>query len=1056
MPSPVRIRWICVVAIILVVLLLGTASTQAQQTIHVPADQPTIQGAINAANAGDTVLVAPGTYVENINFAGKAITVTSSSGPSVTTIDGGAHGSVVTFSTGETANSVLSGFTIRNGFQSGSFGSGITIGSASPTITGNVITGNHAAGGCGINVNGGSPLIQNNTITANDQAGAGTSGQGGGGILVSGSSSAPGAPQIIGNTITNNSVAGGGDGGGISVGYFSSPLIQGNLIQGNKAYNFGGGVALESYNSPLLVQNVIVNNISLGGGSGAGVYVSPASDSTQTMVISNTIVANSAFDNTSGVDVGGFGQHVTFTNNIIVAASGQNAVTCSSPYSSISPVLSYNDAFAVSGAAWVGICDTTTNPGNLSADPLFLSAVNGDFHVQLGSPAIDAGDSSASNLPVTDFDGNPRIAANIDLGAYEVVNTSAANISPSSLSFTPQAAGTSSSPQTATLSSTGTTPFQITSVQITGAFSVTPTCPTLGNPGGFSGISAGSTCTYDVIFTPPSGSSPGTLTGALTVNGTNGTSLVVSLSGTVPTPPPTISLSTTSLSFASQTVGTTSGPQSVTLSNTSNFNLAITSIIASQQFTESDNCGSSLAGGASCTINVSFAPTAGGAVSGTLTLTNNAANSPQSVALSGTGVTPAAVSLSPSSLAFVGQQVGTTSAPQTITLTNTGGMNLNITVISYTNPFVLLSQTCLGTVAPGASCQMTVAFKPTDGGAVSGYVQVTDDASGSPQRVTLSGTGIAPPPVASLSPSSLTFPATLVGTTSAPQTITLTNTGGSSMNITSISYSNPFSLPSTNCLGTLGAGASCQMSVAFTPTANGPVSGLLQVTDTAGGSPQSVSLGGTGITPAVVSLSTSSLNFGSQLVATTSVPLLVTLTNTGGTSLNISSISTSASFAQTNNCPATLAGGANCTISVTFKPQASGAVNGALTITDSASGSPHTVSLSGTGVDFSITAGPSSVSVSAGSSANYTVTAKALGGNMGQSISLSCSSLPAHSTCSFSPTALTPGSGSASASLWVQTSRNSGSRTPSGTYTITISGTSRDRVHGTRVTLIVR
>jgi len=120
------------------------------------------------------------------------------------------------------------------------------------------------------------------------------------------------------------------------------------------------------------------------------------------------------------------------------------------------------------------------------------------------------------------------------------------------------------------------------------------------------------------------------------------------------------------------------------LSNTSNFNLAITSIIASQQFTESDNCGSSLAGGASCTINVSFAPTAGGAVSGTLTLTNNAANSPQSVALSGTGVTPAAVSLSPSSLAFVGQQVGTTSAPQTITLTNTGGMNLNITVISYT------------------------------------------------------------------------------------------------------------------------------------------------------------------------------------------------------------------------------------------------------------------------------------------------------------------------------------------------------------------------------------
>ena len=186
----------------------------AQNVINVPADQPTIQAGINAANNGDTVQVAAGTYAEKINFVGKAIVVTSTSGPSATIIDGGANGTVVTFANGETTSAQLSGFTIRNGYQNGLSGGGILITGGSPMITGNVITGNHAAAGRGIYVNGGSPVIKNNTITANDQTGAGSGGAGGGGIAIAGSNTSPAAPQIIGNTITNNSVANGGDGGG--------------------------------------------------------------------------------------------------------------------------------------------------------------------------------------------------------------------------------------------------------------------------------------------------------------------------------------------------------------------------------------------------------------------------------------------------------------------------------------------------------------------------------------------------------------------------------------------------------------------------------------------------------------------------------------------------------------------------------------------------------------------------------------------------------------------------------------------------------------------------
>jgi hypothetical protein len=208
------------------------------------------------------------------------------------------------------------------------------------------------------------------------------------------------------------------------------------------------------------------------------------------------------------------------------------------------------------------------------------------------------------------------------------------------------------------------------------------------------------------------------------------------------------SLSPGNLTFAGQNVGTTSVAQTVTLTNkaTATAPLSITSIAASGDFAQTNNCPSSLAVGASCTINVTFTPTAAGTRTGTLTVNDNAAGSPHTVSLSGTGVAPApAVSLSPASLTFGNQNTGTTSAAQSVTLTNTGTASLSITGISISGDFAQ-TNTCGSSVGAGARCTISVTFTPTAGGTRTGTLTINDNAAGSPHTVSLTGTGVAPTP----------------------------------------------------------------------------------------------------------------------------------------------------------------------------------------------------------------------------------------------------------------------------------------------------------------------
>ena len=218
---------------------------------------------------------------------------------------------------------------------------------------------------------------------------------------------------------------------------------------------------------------------------------------------------------------------------------------------------------------------------------------------------------------------------------------------------------------------------------------------------------------------------------------------------------PAASVSPTSLSFGSESVGTSSTAQTVTLSNTGNAALSITSIgitgTGSSDFSQTNNCGSSVAAGAKCTISVTFKPAASGSLTAALALTDNATGSPQSITLTGTGTASGSsgsapsVSLSSTSLSFGSEPVDMTSAAQTVTLSNTGSAALSISsvVVGGTNPsnFAEIADTCGSSVAAGGKCTIEVTFTPAAANSYTATLSITDNATGSPQAVSLSGTG---------------------------------------------------------------------------------------------------------------------------------------------------------------------------------------------------------------------------------------------------------------------------------------------------------------------------
>jgi hypothetical protein len=427
--------------------------------------------------------------------------------------------------------------------------------------------------------------------------------------------------------------------------------------------------------------------------------------------------------------------------------------------------------------------------------------------------------------------------------------------------------------------------------------------------------------------------------------------------------------------FESHATGTTSPTRTLTVTNlgeTASTPIA-TSITGADpgQFTKSaDGCdGQALAAGESCEVNAAFTPTATGSKSGGLRASTS--ESSATAALTGTGVAPANLTISPSPHGFGTHATGTTSPAQTFTVTNTGGAPSGTiaTSIGGADPaqFARSADNCNGqTLAPGASCTVAGAFAPTSLGAKAASLQVSATPGGS-AAAALSGTGATPANL-TISPSPHGFGAQVINTTSGAQTFTVTNTGGVPSGTISTALaganSNQFTKSADNCDGqTLAPAASCTVNAAFSPTTSGVKAAAVTAAASPGGSAQA-DLSGTGQTAANLTITPDPEDFGT-VVQGASATRTFTVTNTGEQTSGVITISKlGAQQAQfsvlgSTTCGPALTGAATCTIDLRWTPPAPFTGDPAATLSASASpGSSDSSTLNGNAItpaDLTIT-----------------------------------------------------------------------------------------------------
>ncbi|HWG59054.1 MAG TPA: choice-of-anchor D domain-containing protein [Candidatus Acidoferrales bacterium] len=690
--------------------------------------------------------------------------------------------------------------------------------------------------------------------------------------------------------------------------------------------------------------------------------------------------------------------------------------------------------------------------------PEGISSLSGATAIALdpSGNAIIAGSTNAADFPLTANPGNgvqllcASCTESTPLPDAFLLKLSESALAPAGIRFNaatvrfasaPVGGGSGSVLPVGVINS-GEAPLVISTIQISGPNALDFSL--MGSLGCTSGaIAPGDPCSFNVSFAPTSvgpesafvsfqDNAPGNPQ-VLALEGTGEGALAV--------------VSPASVDFGSEPENVPSPAQTITLKNAGNQDLTIASVALSgpdvAEFTpgQGSTCFTALklTPGETCAMEITFESGAPGTFHAEIDATDNSggvASATQIIPLTGAAVLPAPIAeVAPVTLSFGAQTVGSSSGYQTATISNTGSASLTLSSVSISGAdaaeFAISQQGTApcpvqgGTVAAAGNCTVAVRFAPQSGGAKSATLAFTDNATGSPQIVALSGTGLAP--AIQISPLDLTFAGQSVGTPSKSQAITIKDTGSSPLAINGIAVAGADAADyaeANNCPLSLAANASCTVSVTFQPTAAGSRAAQIVVADDGASSPQIVALSGTGIQTAAT-VAPSSIGFGGQALNTAGTAVPVIVTNTGSAALVVSGISftgpDAGDFIEADTCTSNLtlsiAPGLSCSIQVNFQPVVAGPRAASLVIADNAPGSPQMIPLSGTGMDFNVTDPPdmgTRITVAAGQRARYTLQVNSLYGFTGP-VAVACSGAPPAGACYLDPmTVAVPANGSAS------------------------------------------
>jgi hypothetical protein len=516
-------------------------------------------------------------------------------------------------------------------------------------------------------------------------------------------------------------------------------------------------------------------------------------------------------------------------------------------------------------------------------------------------------------------------------------------VSPPSVSFGNVPVGGSAS-STVTITNGAAVDIPIAVSLAASAFTVTSTCGAT--------LAAGASCAAAVTFAPTSAT---TFSGTMQVVSSLATPSTVNVpvSGTGVTGSlPVATFSASSVTFARQTVGTTSPAQTVTLTNTGSTALHITSIAISGDFGYT-GCGfpQTLAPGTSCSFMITFSPLDNGTRTGAIAITDDAGGSPQAIALTGIGANgpQAAISLQPFGLDFGDVRIGVQHS-DTITIASVGSAPLAISSISINGPGFTQTNNCPASVPVGGSCVVTVYFQPTSLGAYSATLTVASNGDPASFNASLAGNGVPIPPAVLTVDRFVDFGQVVIGSTGRSP-LDLRNTGEQPLSVTGLALSGAGFALDGSC-DTIAPSGVCTVTLVFTPSAVNTFTGGLTISSNDARGAIRVDLLGQGVAlpKPEIELSVSGIGFANQFASTTGHQT-VTIRSVGTAPLHIHGIGTAPPFGA-SGCPATLAIGATCDVDVTFTPPVPGTFVGSLAVDSDDPAGRASVSLTGTGCSF--------------------------------------------------------------------------------------------------------